>query len=65
MRLKEEEEVSIKEEEERIMRVNNVSFNHDSSCVVLATENGFRILKADSGALLHTFGYEVTRREVG
>ena len=56
MRVKEEEEeeVSVKEEE-RIMRVNNVSFNHDSSCVVLATENGFRILKADSGALLHKF----------
>ena len=37
------------------MRANNVSFNHDSSCVVVATENGFRILKADSGALLHKF----------
>jgi len=35
--------------------VNNVSFNHDSLCVVLATEKGFRILKTDSGALLHTF----------
>ena len=41
------------------MRANNVSFNHDSSCVVLATENGFRILKADSGALLHKFDKQI------
>jgi len=37
------------------MVVNSVSFNHDSSCVVLATNRGFRIVKTDTGEMVHAF----------
>ena len=37
------------------MVVNSVSFNHDSSCAALATNRGFRIVKTDTGEMVHAF----------
>ena len=49
---KKEEERDDESAEERI---NAMSFNHDASCVVVSTGTGFRIVRVDTGDVVHRF----------
>ena len=43
------------EEEDEEEMINAISFNHDASCVVVSTGTGFRIVRVDSGEVVHRF----------
>ena len=51
---KEEEE---RDDDESALRriINAMSFNHDASCVVVSTGTGFRIVRVDTGDVVHRF----------
>ena len=52
-----ESALKMKRDEEDVeeMCINAISFNHDASCVVVSTGTGFRIVRVDSGEVVHRF----------
>ena len=51
---KKEEERDL-DESARQRIINAMSFNHDASCVVVSTGTGFRIVRVDTGDVVHRF----------
>ena len=54
---KEEERDDVNDESalRRRIIINAMSFNHDASCVVVSTGTGFRIVRVDTGDVVHRF----------
>ncbi len=53
---KEEERDDVNDESAlRRIIINAMSFNHDASCVVVSTGTGFRIVRVDTGDVVHRF----------
>ena len=52
-----ESALKMKRDEEDVeeMCINAISFNHDASCVVVSTGTGFRIVRVDTGDVVHRF----------